>query len=93
MTNVLVIGASGYTGKEVSRAFSRAGFRVYGLVRSEENVRTLAQDEVHAIVGDIKRPELLVEHFDRADVIIDTTIDYNEPAEYTRNLLSAVKQA
>ncbi|KAJ1669412.1 hypothetical protein GGF38_002277 [Coemansia sp. RSA 25] len=93
MTNVLILGASGYIGKEVSRAFSRAGFRVYGLVRSEEHVKILAQDEIYPIVGDIKRPETLIEYFDQADVIIDTSVDYNEPAEYTRNLLSAVKQA
>ncbi|KAJ2488480.1 hypothetical protein IWW47_005378, partial [Coemansia sp. RSA 2052] len=93
MTNVLILGASGYIGKEVSRAFSRAGFRVYGLVRSEEHVKILAQDEIYPIVSDIKRPETLIEYFDQADVIIDTSVDYNEPAEYTRNLLSAVKQA
>ncbi|KAJ2811640.1 hypothetical protein H4S07_001929 [Coemansia furcata] len=93
MTNVLILGASGYIGKEVSRAFSRAGFRVRSLVRNEEEARILALDEIHPIVGDIKRPELLVEHFDEADVIVDTSIDYNETPESTRGILNAVKQA
>ncbi|KAJ2895562.1 hypothetical protein IWW38_002271 [Coemansia aciculifera] len=93
MTNVLILGASGYIGQQVSRAFSRAGFRVHGVVRNEEHVKTLAQDEIYTIVGDLKRPETLVEHFDLADVIVDTSIDYNEPAEYTKNLLVAVKKA
>ncbi|KAJ2690073.1 hypothetical protein IWW39_001039 [Coemansia spiralis] len=93
MTNILVLGASGYTGKEVSRAFSRAGFRVRSLVRNEEEARLLAQDEIHPIVGDIKRLDLLTERLDEADVIVDTSIDYNESLETTRNILNAVKQA
>ncbi|KAJ2790209.1 hypothetical protein GGI18_001940 [Coemansia linderi] len=93
MTNVLVLGASGYTGKEVSRAFSRAGFRVRSLVRNEEEARLLAQDEIHPIVGDIKRLDLLTERLDEADVIVDTSIDYSESLETTRNILNAVKQA
>ncbi|KAJ2491400.1 hypothetical protein IWW37_002284 [Coemansia sp. RSA 2050] len=93
MTNVLILGASGYTGKEVSRAFSRAGFCVRSLVRSDEEARLLAQDEIYPIVGDIKRLDLLTEKFDEADVIVDTSIDYNEPLESTRNILNAVRQA
>ncbi|KAJ2357957.1 hypothetical protein H4S02_012441, partial [Coemansia sp. RSA 2611] len=93
MTNILVLGASGYTGKEVSRAFSRAGFRVRSLVRNEEEARLLAQDEIHPIVGDIKRLDLLTERLDEADVIVDTSIDYSESLETTRNILNAVKQA
>ncbi|KAJ2047328.1 hypothetical protein GGI03_008107 [Coemansia sp. RSA 2337] len=93
MTNVLILGASGYIGKEVSRAFSRAGFRVHGLVRNEEEARILAHDEIYTIIGDIKRPESLIKNFDEADIIIDTFVDYNETAEYIKNVLNAVKQA
>ncbi|KAJ2010043.1 hypothetical protein GGI06_005096 [Coemansia sp. S85] len=78
---------------EVSRAFSRAGFRVRSLVRNEEEARLLAQDEIHPIVGDIKRLDLLTERLDEADVIVDTSIDYSESLETTRNILNAVKQA
>ncbi|KAJ2003269.1 hypothetical protein H4R26_003165 [Coemansia thaxteri] len=93
MTSVLVLGANGYIGKEVSRAFSRAGFRVYGLVRSEEKGKALAQDEVITVVGDVSRPESLAEHFDGADVIVDASVDFSNPAAYTKGLLNAVKQS
>jgi len=35
-TSVLVIGASGYIGASVAFALRRAGFRVYGLIRTKE---------------------------------------------------------
>jgi len=35
-TAVFVTGASGYIGQHVAIAFRNAGYRVYGLVRSQE---------------------------------------------------------
>jgi nucleoside-diphosphate-sugar epimerase len=38
-TNVLVLGATGFVGLGVAAALRRAGYRVYGLVRSPAKVR------------------------------------------------------
>lgn len=48
---VLVTGANGYIGCAVSRAFVRAGWRVFGLVRRPETTTELQLAEVIPIVG------------------------------------------
>jgi nucleoside-diphosphate-sugar epimerase len=47
----LIIGANGYIGSAVSRAFVRAGWRVFGLVRRPEAATELALTEVIPIIG------------------------------------------
>jgi len=54
---VLVLGATGYIGNGVARAFRRAGHQVYGLCRSAEKARLLARDEIHPVVGDAAKPD------------------------------------
>jgi len=49
--SVLVTGANGYIGGAVAKAFSRAGWRTYGLVRRVSDARNLALDEITPIVG------------------------------------------
>ena len=48
---VLVTGANGYVGNAVAKAFARAGWRTYGLVRREEAVGDLARNEIQPLVG------------------------------------------
>lgn len=50
---VLVTGASGYLGFAVSRAFVRAGWRVYGVTRRASASGSLAAEEIHPVVGSI----------------------------------------
>ena len=50
---VLVTGANGYVGNAVAKAFSRAGWRTYGLVRREGAVGDLARSEIQPLVGPI----------------------------------------
>ncbi|KAI1170693.1 NAD(P)-binding protein [Nemania sp. FL0916] len=50
---VLVLGASGYLGDAVSRAFARAGWRVYGLVRRASAASSLFADEITPVIGSI----------------------------------------
>lgn len=47
----LVTAANGYIGAAVARAFVRAGYRVYGLIRRASSAPPLAQAEVIPIVG------------------------------------------
>ncbi|KAM0330631.1 hypothetical protein ACHAQA_003581 [Verticillium albo-atrum] len=50
---VLVTGANGYIGNAVARAFSRAGWLTYGLVRSSSSAHALALEEIIPIIGTI----------------------------------------
>ncbi|KAI0505804.1 hypothetical protein F5B22DRAFT_492054 [Xylaria bambusicola] len=50
---VLVTGANGYIGLAVSRAFVRAGWRVYGLARRADAVDTLLAEEITPVIGAI----------------------------------------
>ncbi len=49
--SVLVTGANGYVGSAVAKAFARAGWRTYGLVRREEAVGDLARNEIQPVVS------------------------------------------
>lgn len=49
----LVTGANGYIGNAVARAFVRAGWITYGLVRSESAAASLAVEEILPIMGSI----------------------------------------
>lgn len=49
--NVLVIGANGYIGNAVARAFVRAGYRTYGLVRREQASTAIAKMEIIPLIG------------------------------------------
>jgi nucleoside-diphosphate-sugar epimerase len=48
---VLVTGANGYIGNAVARAFVRAGWTTYGLVRNEASLNALAADEIIPLLG------------------------------------------
>lgn len=73
---VLVTGANGYIGNAVAKAFSRAGWKVYGLIRRSEAASDLARNEIHPIVGS---PEDLsfLDQTDGAvfDVVVSNTED------------------
>ena len=50
-TKVLVVGASGYIGDGVARAFRRAGYRVYGLTRDSSKADYFIQNEIIPVIG------------------------------------------
>ncbi|KAI1752156.1 NAD(P)-binding protein [Xylaria castorea] len=50
---VLVTGAGGYIGFAVGRAFARAGWDVYGLIRRAEGADALLTEEITPLVGAI----------------------------------------
>lgn len=91
---VLVTGANGYIGNAVARAFVRAGWITYGLVRSPLSVQKLAAEEVIPVVGIIdsrETHESIREALPaRLDVIVSTTEslkDYGFHFENTVHLL------
>lgn len=54
---IFVTGATGYLGFNVATAFRRAGYDVYGLVRTQDKARELAKQEVHPVLGTMEQPD------------------------------------
>lgn len=77
---ILVTGANGYIGNAVSKAFVRAGWKTYGLIRSEKSALDLARNEIYPIIG---TPENLTFLNSVKDVFFDTVVsnteDWNNP--------------
>ncbi|KAL7620567.1 hypothetical protein AAE478_009562 [Parahypoxylon ruwenzoriense] len=75
--SVFVTGANGYLGFAVCRAFVRAGWHTYGLVRRPESANALAAEEIIPIIGsvspDASIPENLYKHTQTVDVIVSCT--------------------
>src|SRR5215471_155801 len=75
-STVLVVGATGVVGMEVSRQLAAAGKKVKGLVRTssqKEKVNGLRQLGVETVTGDMKDPQSLHQAFQNVDAIISTT--------------------
>ncbi|KAH8885603.1 NAD(P)-binding protein [Thozetella sp. PMI_491] len=73
----LVTGANGYIGNAVARAFVRAGWLTYGLVRSASPSISLAAEEIIPIIGSIDEADshskILEVLPPTIDVIVSTT--------------------
>ncbi len=73
---VLITGATGYIGSGVAQAFRRAGHTVWGLVLEEKDVRTLAKQEIFAVVGDLNEPDSYRQAAQDCDALIHCAADY-----------------
>lgn len=104
LQTVVVTGANGYVGNAVARAFVRAGWLTYGLVRSESGSQALAVEEILPVVGsidDVASHEKIKNQLPpTVDVIVSTTEDllnyvdhYNNTITLLRTLGSASKEA
>jgi NAD(P)-dependent dehydrogenase (short-subunit alcohol dehydrogenase family) len=51
MPAVLVVGAGGYIGDGVARAFRRAGYQTYGVIRHEKQKEHLLRNEITPVIG------------------------------------------
>lgn len=56
---VLVTGANGYIGNAVARAFVRAGYLTYGLVRNASSRPALNAEEIISVLGSAADPEFV----------------------------------
>lgn len=72
---IFITGASGYIGTAVALACRRAGHEVFGLVRSAEKGRTLAQNEVRPVVGSLQDAESYLPVARNCSVLIHTAFD------------------
>ena len=98
--SVLVTGANGYIGNAVARAFVRAGWITYGLVRNHETRASLRADEVISILGCASDDAFVVrvaQHTNFTfDVVVSCTeqiLDYVPHFNDTVALLRALAQA
>jgi len=71
--SVLVLGASGYISLAVARAFRKAGYHVYGLIRSEGNKSLLLSNEIVPVIGDGAKVEQYKEYIEGCSVIVECT--------------------
>lgn len=72
---VFITGATGYVGFNAASAFRRAGHEVWGLVRSEEKARMLAQHEIHPILGSMQHPESYAKTAEECSVLVHAAAD------------------
>ena len=68
---ILVLGATGYIGRNVAAALVDAGHEVHGLVRTPDRASALPAG-VSAMVGDIDHPETVTRLLAPVDAVINT---------------------
>lgn len=95
LRTALVLGANGYIGNAVSRAFVRSGWITYGLVRSAKSSQLLASEEILPVIGSIddrgthgkiqdQLPSVL-------DAIVSTTEDHSDYIRHYENIISLLR--
>ncbi|PRP80151.1 hypothetical protein PROFUN_12234 [Planoprotostelium fungivorum] len=71
---VFILGATGFIGQGVARAFVRHGYVVSGLARSQDKAKLL--ESIGAIVGTVKDTASWSKQAEEADIIVDAVADY-----------------
>lgn len=95
LQTVLVTGANGYIGNAVARAFSRAGWLTYGLVRSETAARSLQAEEIIPVIGQIDDIEshqsILNQLPPTLNAIVSTTENLENYIAHNRNTIQLLR--
>ncbi|KAK2608639.1 hypothetical protein QQS21_002868 [Conoideocrella luteorostrata] len=78
MPRILVLGATGYLGTQITKALHQTGHHtVYGSTRSPSSARNLVRDEIIPIIlndpANEPQPFIDAVHTNRIDVVIDAT--------------------
>ncbi|KAF5001258.1 hypothetical protein FGRMN_1158 [Fusarium graminum] len=92
--NVLITGANGYIGSAVCRAFVRAGWTTYGLIRNPQAEEELALSEVIPIIGtftDISFLEALFKRANTFDAIVSCTEKIPGYAAHFEEVIACVR--
>lgn len=91
----LITGANGYVGNAVARAFVRAGWITYGLVRSPSSTHSLATEEILPVVGSIGdvsgHGKIKSQLPPTIDVVISTTEDHNDYVQHYTDIVSLLR--
>lgn len=78
MSSVFVLGASGYIGNAVARDFASRGYRVYGLVRSEEKANILRKQEIIPVIGKAQETNTWEKIASSVDTIVEAISDFQD---------------
>lgn len=88
---VLITGANGVIGSAVCRAFSHAGWKTYGLVRSPTSLPDLVREEIVPVVGSAADPSAWMSTLPPTiDVIVSCSEDINNYESHFNDVLSMV---
>ena len=99
---VLVVGATGQTGRLVVADLRAAGFEARAFARDADKARTILGNEVPVFIGDVKNPATIAPAMAGADVVISaigsrgaTGPDRPEKVDFegVRNLVNAAADA
>ncbi|KAF4953376.1 hypothetical protein FSARC_12427 [Fusarium sarcochroum] len=93
--NVIVTGANGYIGSAVCRAFIRAGWNTYGLIRNPQAQEELALSETIPVIGsftDLSFLNSLFEEVSTFDVIVSCTEKIPGYAAHFEEVIACVKR-
>lgn len=92
---VLVTGANGYIGNAVAKAFVRAGWTTYGLVRSKSGAESLAIEEVLPVIGsidDFASHETITAMLPpTVDAIVSVTEDHSDYVTHYNNIVALLR--
>lgn len=95
LRTALVTGANGYIGNAVSRAFVRAGWMTFGLVRSASGAHALATEEILPVVGSIddigSHGKIKSQLPSTIDVIVSTTEDHSDYVRHYNNIVALLQ--
>jgi len=73
---VFITGATGYVGRNVARAFRRAGWQVLGLTRDAAKASSLAAEEITPVIGTLQDPSTWRRAAESAGLLIHAAADY-----------------
>lgn len=94
--DVFLTGATGYIGSAIAEALQKAGHKVTGLARTPEKAKQLEARGIHAVLGDLLRPDSVAAPARAAGGVIHTanTNDASSPqadAAAVRAILQALE--
>jgi nucleoside-diphosphate-sugar epimerase len=75
--SALVIGANGHIGFAVAHNLRQNGYKVYGLIRKQEQARKLAANEIIPVVGDSDDPSTYEHIVKQVENIIDASSSFS----------------
>lgn len=76
--SVLVTGANGYIGNAAARAFVRAGWITYGLVRNQATRESLRADEIISILGSASDEAFVERSANQSRFVFDVMVSCTE---------------
>lgn len=92
---VLATGTNGFIGNAVAKAFNRAGWKTYALIRNAKDASDLAVNEIHPVIGAPKDYMSLQDDDSRPcvfDVVVSNTEDWSNYEGHFQDVKSMLIQ-